>query len=81
MEKADVAVVFYSPKALEIKQLEVISENQIRNAFEREDLIVYTNPVEFREFVFNYQFENTVLLLMSSGNYGGLDFDKFKELI
>lgn len=81
LEKADVAVVFYSPKALEIKQLEVISENQIRNAFEREDLIVYTNPVEFREFVFNYQFENTVLLLMSSGNYGGLDFDKFKELI
>ncbi|MFZ2430686.1 MAG: peptidoglycan synthetase, partial [Lutibacter sp.] len=52
-----------------------------RDAFEREDLIVYTDPTAFREFLFHQNFENTVVLLMSSGNYGGLDFDKFKALI
>ncbi len=81
LNSADKAVVFYSPKALEIKRLEKISEEQIKNAFERDDLIVYTNPKEFKIFLFTQNFENTALLLMSSGNYGGLDFNKFEELI
>ena len=81
LDSADKAVVFYSPKAVEIKRLKKVSLNQIKNAFERDDLIVYTNPTQFKEFLFNQNFENTALLLMSSGNYGGLDFNKFKELI
>ena len=78
---ADVAVVFYSPHALEIKKLEVITEKQIKDAFKREDLIVFTNPTEFQQFIFNQKFENTALLLMSSGNYGGLDLNELKEKI
>lgn len=81
LNSADKAVVFYSPHAVEIKRLEKITEQQIKEAFERDDLIVYTNPTEFREFLFRQNFENRVVLLMSSGNYGGLDFDKFKSLI
>ncbi len=81
LNSADVAVVFYSPHALEIKKLEVITEKQIKDSFQRKDLIVYTNPEEFREFLFNQNFENTVLLLMSSGDYGGLDFNRFKVLV
>jgi UDP-N-acetylmuramate: L-alanyl-gamma-D-glutamyl-meso-diaminopimelate ligase len=81
LDSADVAVVFYSPEAVEIKRLEKITAQQIKEAFEREDLIVYTNPAEFKEFLFSQNFENTALLLMSSGNYGGLDFNKFKEII
>lgn len=81
LDAADKAVVFYSPHAVEIKRLEKITELQIKVAFERDDLIIYTNPEEFREFLFNQNFENTVVLLMSSGNYGGLDFNKFKEFI
>ena len=78
LDAADVAVVFYSPHALEIKKLEVITEQQIKKAFNREDLIIYTNPTDFQEYLFKQNFENTALLLMSSGNYGGLDFNKFK---
>lgn len=81
LDNADVAVVFYSPHALEIKKLAAITEKQIKDAFQRKDLIVYTNPTEFQEFIFNQNFENTALLLMSSGNYGGLDLNKFKEVI
>ena len=81
LDKADVAVVFYSPHSVEIKKLEKVTEQQIKEAFNREDLIIYTNPADFKAFLFKQNFENTALLLMSSGNYGGLDFNKFKELI
>lgn len=81
LDSADVAVVFYSPHALEIKKLEVITEKQIKDAFCREDLLIYTNPADFQEYLFNQNFENTALLLMSSGNYGGLDFNRVKELL
>ncbi|MDO6674874.1 Mur ligase family protein [Tenacibaculum sp. 1_MG-2023] len=81
LDKADKAVVFYSPHAVKIKQLEEVSEAQIAKAFERDDLIIYTKPEEFKEFLFNENLENTALLLMSSGNYGGLDFDEVKALV
>ena len=81
LDKADKAVVFYSPHAVEIKKLEEVSKEQIANAFEREDLIIYTNPVEFKTFLMNQELKNTAVLLMSSGNYGGLDFEEVKELV
>lgn len=81
LDAADKAVVFYSPHALEIKQLETISKQQIADAFQRDDLIIYTNPQEFKDFLFIEQLKNTVLVLMSSGNYGGLDFEALKDLV
>jgi UDP-N-acetylmuramate: L-alanyl-gamma-D-glutamyl-meso-diaminopimelate ligase len=81
LDAADVAVVFYSPHAVEIKKLEEVTHEQIANAFERDDLIIYTNPEEFKAFLFSQNFDNKSLLLMSSGNYGGLDFDEVKGLI
>ena len=81
LEFADVAVVFYSPDAVKIKQLEEVTYEQIAQAFNRKDLIIYTNPSEFKAFLFNQNLDNSALLLMSSGNYGGLNFDEVKELM
>lgn len=81
LDAADVAVVFYSPDAVKIKQLEEVSYDQIAQSFQRDDLIIYTNPAEFKDFLFNYDLNNSTLLLMSSGNYGGLNFDEVKRLI
>jgi len=81
LDAADVAVVFYSPQAVEIKKLEEVTHQQIANAFQREDLIIYTNPDDFKDFLFSQNFDEKALLLMSSGNYGGLDFEAVKKLI
>ncbi|WP_347174152.1 UDP-N-acetylmuramate--L-alanine ligase [Polaribacter uvawellassae] len=81
LNDADKAVVFYSPDAVAIKKLDTISKEQIAAAFEREDLIIYTNPTEFKVFLLSQNLENTALLLMSSGNYGGLDFEEVKSLV
>lgn len=83
LDAADVAVVFYSPDAVRIKQLEEVTYEQIAKAFNREDLIIYTNPAAFKEYLFHlkYDTEGIALLLMSSGNYGGLNFDEVKTLL
>ena len=81
LDTADVAVVFYSPDAVKIKQLNEVSYDQISKAFNRNDLIIFTNPTEFKDFLFAQNFNNSALLLMSSGNYGGLNFEEVKNLI
>lgn len=81
LDAADVAVVFYSPHAVEIKKLAEVTHQQIANAFERDDLIIYTNPEDFKDLLFSQNFDDKALLLMSSGNYGGLDFGAVKGLI
>lgn len=81
LDKADEAVVFYSPHAVKIKRLKEVSEAQIAKAFKRDDLIIYTDPKEFKDYLFSQNLADTTLLLMSSGNYGGLDFDEVKDLL
>lgn len=79
LKAADQALVFYSPEAVKIKRLEEIDAVQIQKAFNHPDLLVYTQPEKFQEFLKTTDFSDAVLLLMSSGNYGGLDFDQLKD--
>ena len=81
LNDADKAVVFYSPNAVKIKKLDAVSSTQILKAFQREDLVVFTDPAVFQDYLFEQDFTETSLLLMSSGNYGGLDFEKVKEIL
>lgn len=81
LDKADEAIVFYSPDAVAIKKLNEVSEAQIEQAFLKQGLKVYTNPENFESNLKNMDFDNAVLLMMSSGNYGGLEIDSLKELI
>ncbi|MEZ4881603.1 MAG: Mur ligase family protein [Flavobacteriaceae bacterium] len=81
LDAADSAVVFYSPHAVMIKQLEEIKGEQIDEAFDRQDLVVFTNPADFKTYLFSQDYNDTCLLLMSSGNYGGLDFEEVKKYL
>lgn len=81
LDAADVAVVFYSPDAVKIKRLEEVTYEQIAQSFKRDDLIIYTSPQDFKAYLFGLNLDNSALLLMSSGNYGGLNFDEVKNLI
>ena len=81
LDAADIAVVFYSPNAVAIKKLKEVSHEQIKNAFNKNDLIIYNNPVLFQEYLFSMNFNDKTLLLMSSGDYGGLNFKDLKKLI
>lgn len=81
LDAADVAVVFYLPESVAIKKLEAVSPEQISTAFQREDLEIHTDAITFKEFVFEQNFDNSVLLFMSSGNYGGLNLEEVKARV
>lgn len=82
LEAADVAVVFYSPATLEQKRLEPISEEDIRTAFKRNDLLIFTDPNTLRSFLKEQAWTSTNLLMMSSGTFGGLDLKELaRELV
>ena len=81
LDQAYKAVVFYSPHAVKIKQLDAVTKEQIAHAFDRDDLIIYTDPEDFKAFIFSLDLNNKAIILMSSGNYGGLDFKAVNELV
>ncbi len=81
LDEVDEAVVFYSPEAVKIKRLEEVSVEQIKKSFNIKNLRVFTNPKEFKSFLFSTSLEDKVLLLMSSGNYGGLNLEELKVLV
>ncbi|MEZ4811572.1 MAG: Mur ligase family protein [Allomuricauda sp.] len=80
LDAADEAAVFYSPDAVQIKGLEKVTSEQIAKAFNRQDIKIFTDPLTFQEYLFAQDFEGSALLLMSSGNYGGLNFDRIKSI-
>lgn len=72
MNEADQAVVFYSPQTVAHKKLDPISPDDIRRHFQRSELLVLDDPAQLETFVSNLKLQNTCLLWMSSGNWGGL---------
>ncbi|MFO7719501.1 MAG: Mur ligase family protein [Gillisia sp.] len=81
LDPAAKAVVFYSPEALKIKKLEMLSKDEILKAFGRQDLVIYTNAEEFQKYLRTLDYSEKAVLLMSSGNYGGLNFEEIKDWI
>ena len=43
--------------------------------------MMFTNPAEFKAFLLSQNLEQTAVVLMSSGNYGGLDFEEVRGLV
>jgi len=70
----DKAIVFVDPEAIAIKNLDAISNSDIENAFGQNDIIIVNNADELKAELQQIKQSNTTLLLMSSGNFGGLDF-------
>ena len=77
MDKPDIAIVYFSPSAIAHKKLEVITPKQVLTAFGRKDLLVFTDSEKLETYLNNLNWENTNLLMMSSGNFDGL---KIKHL-
>lgn len=79
MAAADTALVFYDPHAVALKRLERIAPERIQAAFQREDLQVVTEPIALMGAVRQAIGGDAVLLMMSSGNFGGLDQQALAE--
>ncbi len=75
MNTADTAVVFINRRTFEQKNMEPYTEYEVKKAFNNDKLIFFNNSeilVEFLSYI-NYKGKN--LLLMSSGDFGGVDLN------
>lgn len=81
MRDADEAVVFYKEETIAYKKLEPISREEVKQAFGRDDLIVYTKNADIEADLKSRAWPGANLLLMSSGNFGGMNVDEFGKSI
>lgn len=81
LDPADLAGVFYSAHALEIKRMPDLSPEIIRAGFANKDLVILNNRAALEAFLGQQDFHNTNVLLMSSGDYEGLDFGGLKKYL
>jgi len=79
METADEAYVYFSTHTLEHKKLAALSTDEVKEAFGSKNVTVYTNSAELFDMLKTKDWNNSVLLLMSSGNFDGINLNQFGE--
>ncbi|MDC3215676.1 Mur ligase family protein [Flavobacteriaceae bacterium] len=78
---ADEAIVFYDPEALKIKNRAPIDPDAIKKAFNHSSIEVITEAKVLQKELFEQEYVNYVLVMMSSGSFGDLDWEKLKQVI
>ncbi len=81
MELADEAIVYFNPHTIEHKKLKPITTEQVQKAFGRKNIEVVTDSQEVINTILKIDFQNKNLLLMSSGNFDGMDFKELSNKI
>ena len=75
MDAADIAMVYFSPEVVKHKKLEAITIEQVKEGFGG-DVLVLNDTLEVRKFIDQQECKNAVLLMMSSGNFDGINYEK-----
>lgn len=79
MSGVDIAYVYYDPESIAHKKLEDLSEDLVYESFDRKDLKVFVDSEEYCESIQKEVNSKTVVLLMSSGNFGGVVLEDFAK--
>ena len=78
MIAADEALVYFNPEVVHHKKLEAISIQQVSEGFGG-SVEVKDNTEDVLSFIRSQKWNNAVLLMMSSGNFDGIDYDQLGE--
>ena len=81
MEQADIAFVYFNPQVIKNKRLDNFTEEDVKNAF-GENVTVFSDSKKMQDTMQNMRYDNTALLLMTSGGFDGINLTEFaKELL
>ncbi|WP_019988727.1 UDP-N-acetylmuramate--L-alanine ligase [Rudanella lutea] len=69
---ADVPIVYFNTHTLAMKRLEPITPDDVKTAFDQPNLHVFTDTAELQAFLDSQRAQVGVMLLMSSGTFGGI---------
>ena len=81
MSNADEAFVYFNQETILHKRLEKIEKKDVYDAFGNSKLKVFTSSKELQSHLFSKDWTNSNLLMMSSGTFDGLDFNKIADKI
>ncbi|WP_285055894.1 UDP-N-acetylmuramate--L-alanine ligase [Pedobacter ginsengisoli] len=76
MTKSDIAIVYIDEKTFVQKKMEPFTQYDVQTAFNSKEILFFNNSALLEDYLLNINFYRTNLLLMSSGNFGGLDLTK-----
>ena len=81
LNKADIPIVYFNSHTIKLKRLPELSPDTIIKAFANDKLRIYTNSKLLEKDLLKMSYDNTNLLMMSSGNFDGIDFNILTDKI
>jgi len=81
LSSADQACIYYNPDNNKLNKKNKLSPEDLQNAFNIKHLKVFTETSDMVKFLANEEWENHNLLLMSSGNFKGLNVQGLADKI
>jgi len=75
LKSADIAILYYDPKAVLKKGLSKLDHQKIKSAFNDDRLNIFNDSNKLNDFLLKQSYSNSNLLFMSSGNYASIDLD------
>jgi UDP-N-acetylmuramate: L-alanyl-gamma-D-glutamyl-meso-diaminopimelate ligase len=79
MNQADEAIVFIDLKTFEQKKITPYPAETVKNAFANDNLMFFNNPAQLLKYLEEFDITNSNLLMMSSGNFGGINLVELKN--
>jgi UDP-N-acetylmuramate: L-alanyl-gamma-D-glutamyl-meso-diaminopimelate ligase len=81
MKSAQVQMIYVNAEKMKQKKLEPLGDADIRNAFAAPNMHIFNDSKKLEEFLLQQSWANKNLLMMSSGNFGGLPIAELAEKI
>jgi len=81
MALADDPIIYINPKYFEIKKLPVITKDELTKSFNCSKLKVYYDHKALKQYLLDIKWEMNNLLMMSSGNFNGIDIEEIADKI
>jgi UDP-N-acetylmuramate: L-alanyl-gamma-D-glutamyl-meso-diaminopimelate ligase len=78
---ADQPVVYYNLSNIQHGSMESVNERELKEAFNSSGLKVFTDNRKLKEYLLANTWDNKNLLLMSSGNFDGLDLKELANAV
>jgi UDP-N-acetylmuramate: L-alanyl-gamma-D-glutamyl-meso-diaminopimelate ligase len=77
MTDADIAFVYYNPEVIHHKRLKELDPVEVKEAFGGENVTVFTDSEKLQAKLREFDYKDSVLLLMTSGNFSGVNLVEF----
>ena len=81
MSMADNAIIYINPKYFDIKNLPRISEEELIKCFNCKDLKLFYDHEALKKHLLGISWQNNNLLMMSSGNFNGINIEEIADKI